>query len=136
MGIREFVSRHDVDFSLHMPDAETVTQMAAMLSVSVGPELLAYLTGYGYLGFKSVEFYGLNASQGMDSDMVRQTRYLHHCFPLTKDYIAVRNMGDGVYVLINSDDFVFRFFTDENRMEHLGEKLFDYVLRCFRTELI
>ena len=47
-------------------------------------QLREYLLSYGYLASGSVELYGINSRQKMDSDMIRQTRYLHEYSPLHK----------------------------------------------------
>ena len=77
----------------------------------------------------------MNSRQGLDSDMVKQTRYLHRYFAATIPYSALENMGEGAYLLVDGEDFVFRCLTEEDRLEPLGEKLFDYILRRFEAEL-
>lgn len=135
MDIHEFICKNDVDFSPHPMKSGDIKQAAEALNVRIGPQLMEYLTEYGYLGFESVEFYGLNARQGMNSDMVKQTQYLHQYFSDTVPFTALENLGEGTYLLVDGDDQVFRCLTEEGRLEPLGEKLFDYILRRFEEEL-
>lgn len=135
MDIHEFICKHDVDFSPHPMKPGDVEQAAIELNVRFGPQLTEYLTEYGYLGFESVEFYGLNTQQGMDSDLAKQTRYLHQYFAATVPYTALENLGEGAYLLADGEDLVFRYLTEEDRLEPLGENLFGYILRRFEEEL-
>lgn len=98
-------------------------------------KLKNYLLEYGYLGFESVEFYGVNSKQGLSSDLVKQTIYLHKYFVDTSDYIAIENYGEGDYALVDSQDRVYIFQTEDNKLTMLDKTLFEYILFRFNSEL-
>ena len=134
-GIHDFVCSHDADFAAHLPDRACVQQAQTALGVTFGPQLREYLLEYGYLGFESVEFYGLNARQGMESDLGKQTAYLHRYYPETQNLTALENYGEGDYILVDGEDRVFRYSSEENRLTPEGGRLFDYILQRFEEEL-
>lgn len=135
MDINDFICKNDVDFAAHLIKRADLQLVENELGVHIGPQLAAYLLDYGYLGFESVEFYGMNSRQGMKSDMVTQTLYLHKYYAATASYIAIENYGEGDYILVDSEDNVFRFVSEENTLTKIGKKLFDYILTRFQAEL-
>lgn len=135
MNINEFIRQHDVDYTTYLIEKTELQQVENVLGVKVGPQLSEYLLHYGYLGFESVEFYGMNSRQGMKSDMVTQTLYLHKYYAATTSYVAVGNFGEGDYILVDSEDNVLRFISEENTLANVGKKLFDYILYSFQEEL-
>lgn len=135
MDIHEFICKNDVDFAAHLISKTDLKLAEQELKLRFGPQLCEYLLSYGYLGFESAELYGMNARQGLKSDMIRQTQYLHKYYPATADCIAVEHYGEGSYILVDSQDNVFRFVSEGNNMTNTGEKLFDYILTRFREEL-
>ena len=78
MDIFDFVCKHDVDFAAYLPSKGLVNQIENTIGVKIGDQLKQYLLEYGYLGFESIEFYGANEKQGLSSDIVKQTIYLHN----------------------------------------------------------
>ena len=73
MDIYDFVCKNDVDFAAHLPNKELISDIEKVLEIKFGEQLKNYLLEYGYLGFESVEFYGVNSKQGLSSDLVKQT---------------------------------------------------------------
>jgi len=135
MDINEFICKNDVDFAAHLIKKTDLPLVEDELGVKIGPQLSEYLLDYGYLGFESVEFYGMNARQGMKSDMVTQTLYLHKYYATTTSFVAIENYGEGDYILVDSEDNVYRFVSEENTLTKVGRKLFDYILTRFQAEL-
>ena len=134
MDIYEFICKNDVDFAAHLVKQADLKEAEKALKVKFGPQMTEYLTEYGYLGYESIEFYGMNSRQGMLSDMIQQTQYLHQYFAATAGYIAFENDGEGDYVLIDSADQVYRYCSEENTLTACDERLFDYILRRFEEE--
>lgn len=97
-----------------------------------GEELTEYLLKYGYLGYEHIELYGMNSRQGLESDMVKQTLYLHKYFPVTHGYVALENQGEGDYYLVNSDDEVYEYISEQNKLFDTGMDLYQYILRRFQ----
>lgn len=136
MDIHEFICKNDVDFAAHLIKKSDLELAENDLGMTFGPQLSAYLLDYGYLGFESVEFYGINSRQGLKSDMITQTHYLHKYYAATGPYVALENYGEGDYILVDSEDNVFRFISEENKLVRTEKKLFDYILTRFLAEQI
>ena len=105
------------------------------LQALVGKELTAYLLKYGYLGFEHVELYGMNSRQGLKSDLVSQTKYLHQHYPDTSSLVAIENQGEGDYYLVDSEDNVYEYDTNMKQLRKTGLKLFKYILKRFKAAL-
>lgn len=135
MDIFEFIQKHDVDHAAYLITKEDLRLAEREMGGKVGPQLSTYLLEYGYLGFESAEFYGINARQGLESDMVRDTIFLHRYFPETAPYFVFENADDGAYVLVDSDDNVLFFISEDGMIEDLGQKLNEYMLKRFESEL-
>ncbi len=131
MSIIEFIQDKDVEHTKNVLSEEAIKLIEKDLQISFGNELMQYLLRYGYLAYRHIEFYGINSHQMMDSDMVKQTRYLHKYFPETEKYIALGNYGDGEYVIIASDDMVYNFDSESGRISSTGKQLFAYILDVF-----
>lgn len=134
MDINEFICKNDVDFATHLIKKVDLKRAEDELEIRFGPQLSEYLLDYGYLGFESIEFYGMNSRQGLNSDMITQTRYLHKYYTATVPYVAFENYGEGDYMLVDSEDNVFGFISEENRLVETGKKLFDHILARFQAE--
>ena len=128
MNFPEFVLTHDVVKSKCPPSAEQVQELGNEMGVKFGREMMEYLTGYGFLLYADVEFYGLTANLLERSDLAKQTAYLHKYFPKTGGYIALENRGDGLYVVVDSDDQVWLYNTESNTLKDSGKSLFQYLI--------
>lgn len=131
MDLFEFIENNDVDFTKNVIDEKFFDVVETEIGFKFGPELKKYVLTYGYLGFEDVEFYGINQNQGIDSDMVTQTKYLHKYFKKTENYVAFENIGEGDYVIVDSDDHVFEYDTEVGKVKELNIKLFDYIVKRF-----
>ena len=131
MDLFEFIENNDVDFTKNIIDEKFFEVVETEIGFKFGPELKKYVLTYGYLGFEDVEFYGINQNQGIDSDMVTQTKYLHKYFEKTENYVAFENIGEGDYVIVDSDDNVFEYDTEVGKVKELNVKLFDYIVKRF-----
>lgn len=132
MNLKEFIGSRDVDFTKNLVSIDEIENFEDRIGVSFGGELIKYIVTYGYLAYKYIEMYGVNSKQMFDSDMVKQTEYLHQYFPKTRMFIALENCGDGKYALVSPEDEVFEYVAEENRMKDTGLKLFDYIYARFR----
>lgn len=92
-----------------------------------------YLLKYGYLGFEYVEFFGMNPRQGLKSDLIEQTLYMHKYFPATSDLIAIENQGEGDYYLVDSEDVVYEYDVSLKRERKTGKKLFEHIVQRFEN---
>ena len=132
MNLTEFAEKKEVDHTKNLIGADDVARLEKLVGVSFGKELTQYILRYGYLAYKHVELYGINSKQMADSDMIKQTIYLHKYFPKTKGYIALENTGDGDYIIVDSFDDVFEYISDEDSVQRTGWKLFGYIINRFQ----
>ena len=87
MKLKDFIQSHDIDQSKNLIDESLLKAAEQMTGISFGSELREYLLQYGYLGYGFAELYGMNARQGLNSDMVKETLYLHEYYPETKEFV-------------------------------------------------
>ncbi len=132
MNLNQFVEEKEVDFGKNMVSSEDIKNIEKKLGISFGDELSQYILKYGYLGYKHVELYGINSTQMLESDMIKQTKYLHKYFPKTVDYIALENTGDGNYIVVSRNDDVFEYASEGDQLQEKGIKLFEYILNRFQ----
>ena len=130
-----FVIQHNVDHSNSRIDMSMLEQAEKATGTKFGKELTAYLLKYGYLGFEHVELYGMNSRQGLKSDLVSQTKYLHQHYPDTSSLVAIENQGEGDYYLVDSEDNVYEYDTNMKQLRKTGLKLFKYILKRFKAAL-
>lgn len=133
MNLDTFVRQHDVDHSNSRIDVPTLEQAEKTIGIKFGDELTEYLLKYGYLGFEYVELYGMNARQGLNSDLVTQTQYMHKYYPDTSSLIAIENQGEADYYLVDSDDNVYEYDTNIKQLRKTDLKLFEYIVRRFES---
>lgn len=134
MNLDEFIYDEKVDYTKNLINEEFIVKAETSMGISIGNQLKRYLLDYGYLGYGSVEFYGINSVQNLNSDMIQQTQYLHTYFPKTCNFIALGSYGDGEYVLIDSRDFIYLYSTEQNILEETNMLLNDYIFNIFQTE--
>lgn len=133
MGIKEFVANNDIDQSNGTINVSMIEQAEKAVGVHFGEELTEYLLKYGYLGFEYVEFFGMNPRQGLKSDLIEQTLYMHKYFPATSDLIAIENQGEGDYYLIDSEDIVYEYDTSLKQLRKTDIKLFEHIMERFES---
>ena len=131
MKMQEFIKNNDVIYTKNIVDSKTIKTIEKELGVSFGDELTHYILEYGFLAYKHVEFYGINSKQMLESDMIKQTKYLNKYFPKTIGFIAFENKGDGDYILVSSEDDVYEFLSEDDQVQKTDLQLFDYILKRF-----
>ena len=105
------------------------------MGVQIGKELADYILQYGYLAFEYSELYGINSRQFLESDMVKQTIYLHSYYPETREYIAIENQGEGDYYLVDKNDYIYEFDVEMSTLTPTLIKLYEYILNRFESIL-
>lgn len=133
MNLDTFVIHHNVDHSNSRIDVSMLEQAEKATGTKFGEELAVYLLKYGYLGFEHVELYGMNSRQGLKSDLVSQTMYMHQYYPDTSSLVAIENQGEGDYYLVDSEDNVYEYDTNIKQLRKTGLKLFEYILKRFES---
>jgi len=133
MTLKEFIENNDVDFTKDLIGMDSIPAIEKEIGVSFGAELVKYIVKYGYLAFEDIEFYGINSKQNLDSDMVKQTIYLHTYFQKTVDYIALGNQGEGHYHVVSADDMVYEYISSANQLIRTEKKLLQFILERFQA---
>lgn len=133
MNIKDFIANNDVDRSNSTIDVGMLEQAEKAIGVCFGEGLKEYLLEYGYLGYEYVEFFGINSNQGLKSDLVEQSLYIHKYFSATSNLIAIENQGDGDYYLVDSKDAVYEYDTSLKQLRKTGQKLFEHILERFES---
>lgn len=131
MTLEQFVIDNDVEYCKNLIRPEGMAQIAKAMGVTIGKELEDYILRYGYLAYQHVELYGINSKQVLDSDMVKQTIYLHERYPETQGYVALENLGEGDYRLVDQNDHIYEFDARLRGLCPAKEKLNEYILHRF-----
>ncbi len=131
--LKDIIKDRDIDFSSNRINVNQLGEYENHMGVIFGEQVSNYITEYGYLGYEFIEFYGINAAQGLDSDMVTTTKWLHSAFPQTKGLTAIEDQGDGDYYLADENDNIYRLLDSTGELTGTQLKFNDYVLERFKT---
>ena len=131
MKLKDFIQSHDIDQSKNLIDESLLKAAEQMTGISFGSELREYLLQYGYLGYGFAELYGMNARQGLNSDMVKERLYLHEYYPETKAFVAIEDQGEGDYYLVNGKDEVYEYDVNLGKLVQVKYTLFEYIVHRF-----
>ena len=134
MAYKEFVKQHDVDYSKNLVEERDLEQFERIIGLNFGTQLRDYILTYGYLGYLAIEFYGINSRQKEKSDLITQTLYLHKYFEKTKRYFAFENIGEGRYVLVDENDKVYSYYSEQDKIQSLDLDLKEYMLTRFNSK--
>ena len=129
-----FIKNNECDYTRNIINLEVLKLAEQTIGIKFGNQLSEYLLKYGYLGYKSVELYGMNANQGLNSNLFEQTMYLHNSFEVTKPYIVIDKIEDNIYTLIDSNDNIYICELINNKIRNINIKLNDYIIRRFESE--
>ena len=133
MILESFISANNVLHTTRLIDEEQLQKVEEFIGLSFGPQLKEYILKYGYLSYKHSELYGINSNQNLDSDLVKQTLYLHNYFHITRGFIALENQGEGDYYIVDEDDNVYEYDTEIKELNKTNMKVFDYILQRFQS---
>lgn len=135
MDIKEFVEKNNLEKCKNLIKVEQLNNIEKEIKIKFGNELKKYILEYGYLAYEYIELYGINSKQGIESDMVKQTLYLHKYFPKTINYITVENLGDGNYYIVDNKDNIYKYISEEDKIVDMQLKLFKYIMNRFNEIL-
>lgn len=130
-----FVKNNECDYTKNIISLEVLKMAEETIGIKFGNQLSEYLLKYGYLGYKSVELYGMNSNQGLNSDLFEQTMYLHNSFEITQPYIAIDKIQNSIYTLIDSNDNIYICDLEKNVIRNVNIKLFEYIFKRFKEEM-
>ena len=117
-----FIDKNNCDYTKNLINIETLKQIEKELNIEFGKQLTNYLLKFGYLGFEEIELYGINSSQGLDSDMIKQTKYLHQYFEKTIPFVAIGHFDETHYSCVDDKDIVYEYNCKTNEMTNLKYK--------------
>ena len=61
--------------------------------------------------------------------------HLHKYFPKTINYIAIENRGDGNYYIVDSNDNIYKYISEQDKIVDMQLKLFKYIMNRFNEIL-
>lgn len=129
--LKAIVDKYNIDYTKNLVSNEDLIKFEKIIDCKFGKQLKEYLLHYGYMGYKSIEFYGINSKQLEKSDMITQSLYLHEYFPKTKGLIAFENQGEGHYYLVDINDNVFWYQSVADEIYDIESKLYDFISNRF-----
>lgn len=131
MTIEELVNKVGISGTTRLIGEADIKEYEKALGIDFGAELKEYILKYGYLTYKYVEMYGINSNQGLESDLITQTVYLHKYYPVTKKLFAIENQGEGDYYLVDSEDMVYEYDTHLGELLPMNMTLNEYIIMRF-----
>ncbi len=135
MELIDIIVGFDYDCSTNLIEREDLDKYEKIIGIKFGPMLKNYILNYGYIGLNNIEFYGINNNQKEQSDLIIQTIYLHNTFNITKDYIAFENMGEGLYILIDDRDMLYKFISETSELLALNINLYEHISNRFNDSV-
>lgn len=118
----------EIDKALNLPSSKDIDKAEKEIGIKFGPQLKEYLSKYGMITYKYLEFYGVTTK---GSNMVRTTINHHNIDPATKDYIAFEFIGNGDLAVVDGDDNIYYYNHENSKITSENVKLFDYLLKRF-----
>lgn len=131
MKLKFILENYEIDCTSNLVSYIDLIEFSKLVGCKFGPILKEYLLSYGYIGYKSIEFYGINSKQKESSDLISQTLYLHKYYPKTLGLIAFENQGDGEYYLVDANDKVFCYNSETDQLAETNLDLVEYILKRF-----
>ena len=131
MTLDEFIKRNNVTSTSRLVNETVLDEIEKNNGLSFGKQLKKYVLEYGYLSYKHVELYGINSNEIEDSDMIKQTLYIHKYYPITRGFIALENQGEGDYYIVDENDNVYEYDSELAELSNKNIKVFDYILNRF-----
>ena len=128
MKMKDILLKYDIDYSVSRIDAEEIKKYEALMGTEFGVQLREYIVNYGYIGYKHIEMYGINAAQGESSDMIKTTIALRKKDSQLNDLIVIENQGDGEYYFVDSKDQVYRYFQGSKELSKISVDMESYIV--------
>ena len=128
--IKNFIENKDADTVANKLSESELLELFSSIGFVPGKQFAEFVNSYSYLALGDVEFFGINYSLKEKTGMFARTKALIENYPVLKGYYVVESCGDGYYILADSEDNIYNFFSgDSEKAEETGVKFFDYVLK-------
>lgn len=131
-SLQKITGNFNIDYTKNLISIEELENFEKIINCKFGEQLKEYLLKYGYMGYKSVEFYGINSKQLEKSDMIKQSLYLHEYFPKTKGLIAFETKNGHDFALVDSKDKMHYYNNITDEMIDVNTKLYDFIFNQFK----
>ncbi|MEE1502963.1 MAG: SMI1/KNR4 family protein [Acutalibacteraceae bacterium] len=128
ISLKEFVIKHNLEFSSDRVDKTFLYEVKKKLSVAISRQLKEYLLNYGYLAYQHLEFLGINSKQLWESDMITTTIKLHQMYEVTQGLLAIKKDDGEIYHLVDGLGFVYRFIPSESRLFAVYQDVDTYIM--------
>lgn len=128
MKLKDILLKYDIDYSVSRIDAEKIKKYEELLGTEFGVQLREYIINYGYIGYRHIEMYGINAVQGESSDMIKTTIALRQRDSQLNGLIAIENQGDGEYYFVDSKDQIYRYFQGAKELSKISVDMESYIV--------
>ena len=128
MNIKDIRDNYSIDYTKNLVSSEELKLLEEKINCKFGPRLREYLLTYGYIGFESIEFYGINSRQLERSSLISKTIYLHKYFPKTIGFVAFENQGEGDYYLVDEPDKRFNYDSETDIFKEIKMNLLEYII--------
>lgn len=143
-SLQDFIeeNKEEVYFSNNRENnAELIKRAEREIGIPFGKQLKEYLIEYGYLGYKSARFYGINSEENINSDLIENTKYLHKLYEVTRNFIVIEKISEWLYIMVDSEDYVYCFSVKGNgiipvKLIGKRETLYEHILakfNCIKT---
>lgn len=113
----------------HKPTKETLDSVESELHFKFGRMLRRYLEEFGLIMFYGVEFLGVTENLKDRSGLVKTTKSLRQDYPSLDRFVVIENLDEGMYVLCDENDNVYRFYEGEGSApERIDVNVLQYIL--------
>ena len=130
--LNNFIMTHKMDIVKNELSVNQLKDILKIVGFVPGEQFLGFIETYSYLAYEDVEFFGINSELKEKTNLNKSTWLLHKNYEATEGFYILEDKGDGYYILVNGNDYIFNFFAgDSDKPEPINMKLFEYILRRF-----
>ena len=126
----DYIDKNGADIVKNRLTESEIKELLSRISFVPGIQLLDFMKKYSYLAREEVEFFGLSKILMEKSNLYEVTKLLHKNYPSTKGYYVIFKDGP-YYVLVDSEDRIYDFFTDFERPEPRYSSFYLYIIERF-----
>ena len=110
------------------PSQSQISEASDTLKMLFGFDLRKYLSELGILNYAGICLYGMTREGAGDRDIVNATKMLWKKYPKTRAKLLLENRENGVYILVDSGDDIWKYHSKTNILEETGKEIYGYIL--------